>query len=268
MPKMQSNCEYCQTPMTYYSSSYNGYKHYCSRQCQMNAARVLTTCPQCGKEFWYHRSWPRIYCSRVCSAAVNGIKNLGLTRLPPMYCEQCGAEIPAKKKVTRRRFCSRKCFAKHLSESQKGIPRPEVAGERPDLQKRVTKTCPTCGKEFCVKESHASRRICCSRECGGKLRSASGIISGENSPTWKGGYEPYYGPNWRQQRRNARYRDNYTCTRCGITESQLSRQLDVHHIIPFREFGIDRYREANASSNLTCLCFRCHPWVRHNGNGS
>jgi predicted HNH restriction endonuclease len=38
----------------------------------------------------------------------------------------------------------------------------------------------------------------------------------------------------------------------------LSRQLDVHHIIPFRKFGIERYQEANSLSNLICYCNLCH----------
>jgi predicted HNH restriction endonuclease len=38
--------------------------------------------------------------------------------------------------------------------------------------------------------------------------------------------------------------------------------LDVHHIIPFRKFGIDRYREANKISNLISLCNSCHSKFR------
>lgn len=90
-------------------------------------------------------------------------------------------------------------------------------------------------------------------------------VRGESNFNWKGGYEPYYGPNWRQQRRNARARDKYTCQRCGVTEKDLGRQLDVHHKIRFGNFGIKRYKEANRLENLISLCYTCHTTVEHNG---
>jgi 5-methylcytosine-specific restriction endonuclease McrA len=93
--------------------------------------------------------------------------------------------------------------------------------------------------------------------------SANGTFAAENNPNWQGGYEPYYGPDWHQQRRLARKRDNYTCQRCGITEEKLGRQLDVHHKIPFREFGIDNYLNANQLANLISLCFTCHTTTEH-----
>ena len=92
--------------------------------------------------------------------------------------------------------------------------------------------------------------------------------AGPNNYNWKGGHEPYYGPNWKSQRRNARHRDNYTCQRCGITEEKLSRQLDVHHLTPFREFGLERYKEANTLKNLVCLCSECHHIVENGGVGN
>jgi 5-methylcytosine-specific restriction endonuclease McrA len=83
-------------------------------------------------------------------------------------------------------------------------------------------------------------------------------MSGPNNRNWRGGPLPYYGPNWRQARRNARLRDRYTCQRCGVTEAMLGKQLDVHHIEPFRNFGVERYQEANGTANLISLCPSCH----------
>lgn len=83
-----------------------------------------------------------------------------------------------------------------------------------------------------------------------------------------------YGPNWTEQRARARARDGYRCQRCGISEAELGRELDVHHLIPFREFKYDphdparanRYLEANRLENLITLCPACHrqaePWHR------
>lgn len=79
-------------------------------------------------------------------------------------------------------------------------------------------------------------------------------LVGENNPNWKGGYEPYYGPNWRQQRRFARERDNFICQLCGSEEN--GRKHDVHHIIPFRE--LTDYEVANELENLLTLCSSCH----------
>jgi DEAD/DEAH box helicase domain-containing protein len=71
-----------------------------------------------------------------------------------------------------------------------------------------------------------------------------------------------YGPNWPEQRDKARARDGYRCTQCGAPEKE-DRQHDVHHVVPFRDFGYvpgenDRYLEANRIENLVTLCPACH----------
>ncbi len=70
-----------------------------------------------------------------------------------------------------------------------------------------------------------------------------------------------YGPNWQQQRARARARDGYRCTRCAAPERE--GQHDVHHLVPFREFGYragvnTAYLEANRLENLRTLCRACH----------
>ncbi|MGH9426029.1 MAG: HNH endonuclease [Terriglobia bacterium] len=87
--------------------------------------------------------------------------------------------------------------------------------------------------------------------------------SGENSRGWRGGWENYYGPNWKRQKREARKRDNYTCQKCGLTEAELGKALDVHHKKPFKEFGYliganTNYKQANHLNNLVSLCPSCH----------
>jgi len=263
-------CPQCGKEYSYYPSAP---KTYCSRACQKAAARVTTTCPHCGKEFWYHKSWPRKYCSIKCSAAVNAIANLGRYTEgdPPVEvaCNQCGKlfyKVAAEYKKTKNHFCSQRCFGDYLAITQKGIPRPEVAGERPDLQRRVDLVCPMCKRTFRVKQSHGHKRRFCTKSCHAKWQSISGEFSGPNNINFKGGHLPYYGPNWRLQRRKARARDNHTCQRCGITKTELGRELDVHHIIPFRTFGVDRYQEANQLDNLISLCNVCHLITEHATN--
>ena len=262
-------CPQCNNQFSYYPSNP---KKYCSRKCQSDASRVTTNCPQCGKGFWYHRSWPRIYCSRECSASVNGRKNFGKyadgVGFTEKTCDNCGKLFmkPTRDlKKTKRNFCGFICYGAFLAKSMKGIPRPEMRGEKPHLQKRTIKKCPQCSKEVQVKQSHADKRKFCSKGCMTVWQSESNSVSGENNFNWKGGYLPYYGDNWHQQRRNARARDKYTCQRCGITEIQLGRQLDVHHKIRFGDFGIDGYKEANSLDNLISLCYICHTTVEHNG---
>lgn len=63
-----------------------------------------------------------------------------------------------------------------------------------------------------------------------------------------------YGPNWSNQRLEARARDNYQCQICGAPESH--REHDVHHKTPFRSF--ESYLQANQLDNLITLCPACH----------
>jgi len=88
----------------------------------------------------------------------------------------------------------------------------------------------------------------------GKWQSAN--IVGDKSPTWKGGYKPYYGVDWRANNRAARKRDNHTCQHCGKLQSDVSYTLEVHHIKPVRLFDISN--DANTLDNLTTLCRPCH----------
>lgn len=87
--------------------------------------------------------------------------------------------------------------------------------------------------------------------------------AGERNGNWKGGWEEYYGPNWEYNRNATRRRDNYRCRRCGVTEEEMGRQCDVHHLKPFRTFNND-YEKANALPNLISCCPDCHTYIeRH-----
>jgi DEAD/DEAH box helicase domain-containing protein len=73
------------------------------------------------------------------------------------------------------------------------------------------------------------------------------------------------GPNWEQQRDQARARDSYRCRHCGAPE-RPDRAHDVHHVQPFRTFEYrrgqnDRYLQANELENLVTLCRSCHQRV-------
>ena len=87
--------------------------------------------------------------------------------------------------------------------------------------------------------------------------------SGPKNGHWKGGYGEYYGPNWEKQRKLAQERDHFTCRRCGITQEEVGKEPDVHHLQRIKSFNGDFVR-ANALTNLACLCAACHQFVEHN----
>lgn len=157
-------------------------------------------------------------------------------------CAWCGKsfhEPPSRAKGKYKHdFCSVKCY----SEWKK---------------KKIQVKCEHCGK--IVKRTpnylETYRHVFCSKRCMGLA------WGGERNPTWKGGYEPYYGPNWYKQRRKALERDNHICQLCDAPEN--GREHNVHHIVPFREFGRERYEEANRLENLITLCDHHHAKVEN-----
>jgi 5-methylcytosine-specific restriction endonuclease McrA len=87
--------------------------------------------------------------------------------------------------------------------------------------------------------------------------------TGEQNPNWRGGYSRRYGSGWSLAREKVRDRDT-VCQHCGHDGS--SRQLQVHHIIPVREFrSSEKYELADAHQleNLVLLCNQCHPKADH-----
>jgi 5-methylcytosine-specific restriction endonuclease McrA len=76
--------------------------------------------------------------------------------------------------------------------------------------------------------------------------------TGADNPNWAGGYKKYYGRNWDEQRQKAIKRDRGECCICG------DRDVQVHHIQPFRTYGLENYQEANRLENLMCLCQKHH----------
>jgi 5-methylcytosine-specific restriction endonuclease McrA len=93
-------------------------------------------------------------------------------------------------------------------------------------------------------------------------------MTGENNPNWKGGFAPYYGPNWDRQRRKALKRADYRCEYCGKTSAENGREVAIHHMKPLRTFGYipgenENYLAANHLDNLIALCDVCHGRAEH-----
>lgn len=94
-------------------------------------------------------------------------------------------------------------------------------------------------------------------------RKMSKSSAGEGNSNWRGGYSPRYGAGWTTARSRALSRDE-ECQHCGHDGSE--RRLEVHHVIPVREFRDAKtanVAEAHDLSNLVTLCRRCHPKADH-----
>lgn len=252
MAKVIKPCSQCGTTFTVYVYSYQPEPAYCSRECRHAAHTVQRQCPRCGTTFTHPICQERIYCSQKCSASVNARANSGGDSFE-VTCDQCGKlfrKKAAEYTKTTRHFCCRKCTGVWLSVNTRG--------ENNSRYNSVERTCEQCNKPFVTWPSEVAKgwgRFCC-QPCAHAWK--VGRNTGPDNPGWKGGWEPYYGPNWGAQRKQARRRDGYRCQVCNVHEKKLRRRLDVHHVVPFRIFGPERYQEANDLTNLICLCAKCH----------
>ena len=116
---------------------------------------------------------------------------------------------------------------------------------------QVSLICVHCQQPFVKYHSHIAQQKgggkYCSRLCRDLHR------AGTNHPQYLTGEgQEKRGPNWQAQRRKALRRDQRICQHCDADGT------DVHHIVPFRLFGLERYIEANRLTNLITLCEACH----------
>lgn len=218
-------------------------------------------CATCGQEFIVLKQKPnQSFCSRECWRQ-------SLFKQVERICETCGKTFSVYQARGNARFCSHECLAA-----------------------KIELHCKWCGKPFYVKRSVAPKRLTCSRSCLLKLRAqekrsprqgqkqssetrkkvSDGLkryYSGDPSKHWNfhnGPFAQRRGVHsfWQNQRILARTRDNFTCRICNKTETELRKQLSVHHIKPFRFFV--SVNEANELDNLICLCQSCHMKMEHN----
>lgn len=197
--------------------------------------KVAVECLQCGGTFWVdpYRVGEAKFCSRTCRGRWRSRNWMGADN--PFY----GRHHTEKTK-------------KIISQKNKGNHHTQ------ETKRRISRT---MKQRFRI-HRHPFEGRHLSDETKRKISEAlkkwrrSHPFTRENNPRWKGGYEPYYGSNWYKQKRKARERDSYTCQVCGGRTN--GRALDVHHIISFREFGRENYKEANQLSNLITLCIPCH----------
>jgi len=203
-------------------------------------------CPTCGKT-----------CASEKGMKQHHARSHGESLTLKTYsCDNCGDNVQYKEynvKDNESIYCSEECKHEGHQRAISGENNPQWIGGLVDVE------CAYCGDTFQKKQCRVegAENTFCSMECKGKYRSEN--FNGENNPAWKGGETEYLG-SWKAQRKKALERDGYRCRACGMSEGEhierYGRSLDVHHVVPVREF--DDPVDANSLGNLVTACKECH----------
>jgi 5-methylcytosine-specific restriction endonuclease McrA len=200
------------------------------------------------------RVYAKEYRIRVKSGLIVPVPAREKRRRATIICDQCKKEFyrPFANRLDRgsNQYCSRDCMAKAF-----------IGRESPRKGEWIASRCDHCSAPLSRPEWYHKQnsRTFCDSKCFGAWKAAN--WTGESNPAWAGGQHHYYGPNWDRQSRRARVRDNKECQFCHAHTSSARRNLDVHHIKPFRYFGFANYKQANLLSNLVTLCEPCHHFL-------
>lgn len=237
---------------------------------------IWTQCHQCGKAIyrpmWRLKRTERQFCDHTCFSEwkktqtgenANSYKGTQIQVL----CAQCGEQIerdPSKIQRNKHFFCCQNCWNEWRKTHMRGESNPNFSTPAIDT------TCAWCGvsiqrKPWKFGTNKRRFHFCCAEH---RAKWHKKTFIGPDNQNWKGGKIKHYGPNWNNQKRLARKRDNNTCRVCGATQKKNGKALDVHHVTPFRSFNYvpgenDNYVQANDLGNLVCLCMKCHRKVEH-----
>lgn len=120
----------------------------------------------------------------------------------------------------------------------------------------VSVECQNCGDVFETIPSRADEAKYCSREC---YYNGFDMPTGDDHWSWR--ETPKYRPNgtdWHQLRERIRDRDNYQCQLCGTHESDMTRELDIHHLRRVRDMDDPNGAVDVSDDKLVSLCRSCH----------
>jgi len=145
---------------------------------------------------------------------------------------------------------------KHGVENVTDYKSRGTGSDNPNGKKYTDADCEWCGESLHLPIRRVERadNNFCSHQCNASYRSIH--MRGEDHPLYVDGSHENYGENWREIRRQVRKRDSHLCQACGVDESELKRELHVHHIQPRRKFN--SLSKANQLENLVSLCGPCH----------
>lgn len=259
-------CKHCGKPF----QSHHKDGKFCSWSCSvtwrnlfgdLQKPKVYSTCLLCGERFRTELNKIRRgiarYCSRSC---YNKARKIGMAKRLKFFLskEELG-KLYLDEKLSYKQIAKKTGVAYTTIEKwvkRFGFPRRDISTATKlamrKFVKRVPVKCNYCGKILYRWPKFVSlhKYSFCSRRCfdlGWR---------GKNNPAWRGGHQPNYGPNWKKQKRKALERDNYICQICDAQNN--GKRLDVHHIVSFRDFGLEKYEEANRLENLVTLCHSHH----------
>ena len=200
-------------------------------------------CPTCGRDDFENARGMKCHHKMAHGESIAGIQT---------ECSWCGDDVrvlPENHRKSDRHFCKDTDCRERWLRSRTGEDSASWEGGM------ETFTCANCGGDVNRYPSSVNgENVFCGRGCYTDWESTQ--MRGSDHFNWKGGYEPYYGENWLQQRRKALERDGHTCQSCGHAPGDDDRDLDVHHVRPVRTF--DDPEDANALENLVSLCRSCH----------
>ena len=214
-------------------------------------------CDNCGETFdkkpaKVERS-DRDFCSRDCYDDFGHPGNNGDSRVEKT-CETCGETYKVYPyRADESRYCGRECADKgdyHATGEDHGNWKGD----------ELEYTCETCGDDF-RRHGHIKNVRFCSSDCYNSAK--SDMVSGEDNPVWRGGWDWYYGPDWEKQRSAAVERDDHRCQDCLKPVYKMDRAPDVHHkkrLGWFKEEydAPEWWERGNVLDNLVTLCQSCH----------
>ena len=223
--------------------------------------QIIRYCANCGKATDRKPTKNRagnlcefVYCDRNCYDSHR--RALWQSKAEP--CQHCGKLYETSDDAySKKKYCSHQCRV----EDKK--PKPI--------------NCIQCGVIFSaikfMKKKDGSPRYArvndqktCTRECLAEFFKTDesrkvkigAAFTADKHPNWRGGTHrgDGRGAGWHKIAEKCRELHKRTCKRCGKTEQENGRRLDVNHIIPFHQHK--NKTQANKQSNLEALCRSCH----------
>jgi endogenous inhibitor of DNA gyrase (YacG/DUF329 family) len=236
--------------------AFDSYMGLCVHHSQTHGEKLRpeVECQECGELFKVVRSRKddAMYCSAECRDAYTELE-----------CDECGSAFEVPPSRSHKRFCGEECYYEW-----------NTGENHPNRKEPVIEECAACGEtlELTPWKADRSERSFCDEDCRADWLSgwASGRFTGEDHwmyeidpedhPMYNGG-DYSYGPGWNEDKKQAvRERDGYKCAICGTTSEEHYDEygfaLNVHHIVPAREF--DDPEKCNDMDNLVTLCKPCH----------
>ena len=174
----------------------------------------MVACKDCGESREVRKDSNPKRC-KLCSCSMGGKSMKGKYRIARQKCKVCDNEFSKNSRVA---YCSVKCSS---------------------IDKRVNRTCKSCGKEFTILKSilktNASGNFC-ARGCYNNWMCQTDRVTGRGS-------------QWNKIRKAVLKKTPF-CIICGANQ-----KLQVHHVVPFR------LTHDNSENNLVPLCVKHHKYV-------